>query len=222
MPRRPDPSLDLRPVRARCLRCHRPEAICICGLAPRVHNRTGIFILQHPRERQHALGTVPLARAALERVDVTVLGPKDVDAEAKATRLRARLPPGTALLYPTADAPDLEALAETDRPPHLLLLDGTWHHAKVYFRDLPWLRDLPRVKICPAMPGQYRVRREPRADCLSTVEAIAAALRVVEPDTPGVAGLLDAFRQMIDGVVERKGGVARFKRRPSRMSHPLH
>ena len=51
-----------------CWRCRRPLPLCVCtlfeGRGP-VANRTEIVILQHPRERAHALGTARIDVAEL-------------------------------------------------------------------------------------------------------------------------------------------------------------
>jgi hypothetical protein len=54
------------------------------------------------------------------------------------------------------------------------------------------------VKVTPRAPSRYRIRREPRFECLSTLEAVVAALGELEPETAGLAELLAAFDAMID------------------------
>jgi DTW domain-containing protein len=180
--------------RQTCYACFRPVGQCYCGRLPRVDNRTEIIILQHPRERFHPIGTARIASLGLQRVRVEV----DIAGRFSEGRERLVLPEGTGLLYPEAPFRDLATLAPSERPRHLLVLDGTWHHAHTLFRDVPGLSALPRYGFTPAAPSEYRLRREPRAECVSTVEAIAQCLRVLEPETAGVEQLVDAFRSMID------------------------
>jgi hypothetical protein len=85
-----------------------------------------------------------------------------------------------------------------EHPEQLVILDGTWHHAKTMVRDIPALRDLPRYRLAPSAPSRYRIRREPSAVALSTIEAVVAALGVLEPETRGLDQLLDAFLLMVD------------------------
>ena len=108
------------------------------------------------------------------------------------------LRPRTGLLYPGPAATLLSDVAPEARPDQLVILDGTWHHAKTLFRDIPALRELPQYKIAPDVPGRYRIRREPDATSLSTVEAVIAALRVCEPGTGGFDQLLDVFETMVN------------------------
>ena len=192
-PHVPGASAGARPHRAQCYRCFKARTTCICSSITRVANTTGILILQHPRERFHAIGTVRFARLGLSNVRIAPCVPDE-----DATAVRAQLPGGTALLYPAPGARDLATLAGEDRPQHLLVLDGTWTHARKMYGAQRWLHDLPHVRLTPGTASRYRLRREPRPDYVATLEAIVAALRILEPETAGLDELLDSFSTMID------------------------
>ncbi len=190
-----------RHVRAMCFNCFKSKQFCLCEewrTHGQVHNLTAITIIQHPRERHHALGTVRIARLGLANVEVACIGPKESCADERTQALLERLPTRAALLYPGPQSVSLEGLASEELPEHLVVLDGTWHHTKTLLRDLRSLHALPRVHIQPKVPSQYRIRREPTAESLSTIEAITEALEVIEPSTPGLARLREAFVSMID------------------------
>jgi hypothetical protein len=108
------------------------------------------------------------------------------------------VPDGAALLYPGPGARVLDELTPAERPRNLVVIDGTWHTARTLFRDKAWLQALPRVRLSPPEPSRYRIRREPTHDSLSTIEAIVHALRILEPETAGLEGLLGAFDAMIE------------------------
>jgi hypothetical protein len=185
---------------------------CICARCEPVHNRTTVHILQHPRERFHPFGTARIAELVLARVQVHVaFGDGDDD-----VRHPLQPPPGSALLYPSPHARDVGELARHELPRHLFVLDGTWRNARALYRDNPWLHALPALRIDPVSPSEYRIRKEPAAHCLSTVESIAQALSALEPDTPGMERLTSAFRAMIDAQIAHPGrglGPPRRKRR---------
>ena len=182
-----------RAHRARCYRCFKAVTTCICGSLERVANTTGVVILQHPRERFHAIGTVRFARLGLSNVRVLPCVPGD-----DASAVRAQLPPRTALLYPSPTARDVATLPPDEHPRHLLILDGTWTHARKLYRTQHWLHELPHLCLTPAEPSRYRLRREPRPDYVATLEAIVAVLRILEPRLHGLDGLLASFAAMID------------------------
>src|SRR5262245_48645229 len=113
----------------------KPIVTCICPTLAKVENRTRVRIIQHPRERFHSLGTARFLALGLAnaRIDVAFLD-------------RAANEPSSAgayLLYPSAEAREPDSLAPDERPTELVIVDGTWHHAKTLLRDLAWLRALP-------------------------------------------------------------------------------
>lgn len=110
---------------------------------------------------------------------------------------KMELSPSVGLLYPGPHARLLNELAPEDRPQQLVLLDGTWHHTKTLFRDIPRLQSLPQFSLAPTEPSRYTIRREPQFHCLSTLEATVAALQCLEPETQGLADVLAPFHTMI-------------------------
>ena len=189
-------SLDLEPPggepRLVCYTCFRPAALCYCDHTSRLDNRTHVTVVQHPREQFHPLGTARIVARALANVELIVAHP------GWARRGAERLfPAGAALLYPGRGARELASLPATERPPALVVLDGTWHHARTLYRDHPVFHELPLVHFMPERPTEYRVRREPKAEYVSTVEAVATALDLLEPGL-GARELLPPFRRMID------------------------
>lgn len=76
------------------------------------------------------------------------------------------------------------------RPARIVVPDGTWQQARRMMQRVPALRGLPRLSLPPAAPGP-RLRRPPRPGGMSTLEAIAEALRFL--DHGGDAARLLAF-----------------------------
>jgi DTW domain-containing protein YfiP len=179
--------------REQCFACFRPKTHCYCDLLPRVANQIPVLIVQHPRERFHPFNTARLLGLGLQQVRI------EVD---HSGRLRQpgslRFREGAALLYPGPGARSLHELTADERPRELVMIDGTWHHAHTLLRDIPDLQRLPRVQIDSGAPSRYRIRREPREECLSSVEAAVHALQQMEPQTRGLSELLSAFERIID------------------------
>ncbi len=181
---------DVRPV---CYRCMKPKVTCICEGLVRVENRTGIYIVQHARERAHALGTARFATLGLQHLEL-----ETVFASNGRFRSKQAFLPGTALLYPGSNARALETLPREARPRHLALIDGTWPQASRIYRDSPNLQALPCVTFAEVKPSNYRIRLEPNRSANATIEAVCRALEILEPDTAEIRGLLDCFDGMID------------------------
>jgi hypothetical protein len=85
-----------------------------------------------------------------------------------------------------------------DRDVTLVVLDGTWSQARKLLRVNPAIAALPRVAFRPHAPSAYVIRREPADFCVSTIEALAAVLTVLEPDGGPFARLLDPFHAMVE------------------------
>jgi len=190
---------------------------------PRVPTRTRVVVLQHPHERTHPFGTARLVALCMPNAAVHTAygGLRGV------LHCEVPLPADAAVLFPHATAQDLALLPAAEHPSTLVVLDGTWAHARRLYRDNPWLQRLRHVRLHPSAPSRYRIRREPREDYVSTIEAIVQALHVVEPATPGIDRLLDAFDRMVDQQIEHVAAVQRHerrrhaRRRPSRAVSPL-
>ena len=174
-----------------------------------IENKTEVLIVQHVRERFHPFNTARIVRKALRNSSLLV----DQTARLAA---RLRLKPRAGLLFPGRDAPLISDVPPDQRPEQLVVLDGTWHQAKTLVRDIAALHDLPRYQLVPAAPSRYRLRREPTATSLSTIEATVAALRVLEPDTRGLDELLDAFHGMVERQLTHPKAQDGWRRKDSR------
>ncbi|TWT76237.1 DTW domain protein [Planctomycetes bacterium CA13] len=153
-----------------------------------------MLILQHRRERFHPFNTARIVNQALSRCKLICEHNIDL-----ATRLeKMAFSERVGILYPGEQAKLMTELSPEEHPDQLIILDGTWHHAKTLMRDIPRLQMLPRYRLAPAKPGQYRIRREPNAHALSTLEATVAALKSLEGDTEHLDTLLAAFAKMVD------------------------
>lgn len=211
--------------RATCYRCFRPESLCYCDVLQRVSNKTRVVVVQHPREQFHPLNTARIAEYSLRSSVVLRHRPEEMS---QALR-QARVSDEAAILFPSPDAEELETMPPELFPSEIIVVDGTWSHAKTLLRDVPELRRFRRLRFTPSLPSTYRIRKEPRADYLSTIESIAYVLRHVEPETEGLDHLLQSFSEMIDRNIaarrlDEQG--PRFQRRkrliPHRFPRELH
>jgi DTW domain-containing protein YfiP len=80
----------------------------------------------------------------------------------------------------------------------VVLLDGTWSQAKALWWRNAWMLKCQRVILGPSRPSLYgKLRREPRRDGLSTIEAAAMILSNLE-GRPDIADTLnDSFARML-------------------------
>ncbi len=197
-----------------CPRCLKALPLCVCDSVTPISNRISVLILQHPQEQDRALGTARLT--ALHFKDATVRIGLSWPSLAKALGRPVADPARWAVLYlGSARAADLGAegdivvlnrkgeVADHQRAilatiEGIVLLDGTWSQAKALWWRNPWMLKCQRVILNPARPSRYgRLRREPRGDSLSTLEAAAMVLASLEK-RPDIAATLHAsFERML-------------------------
>ena len=179
----------------------------------RVDNRVFVLILQHPHEKREPLATAPAIVATLRHAKlVTGLSwpnlarPLGHDAD---PRRWAVLYLGSARPKASADRRELLLVGgdgqPVDNPEPILrgldgivLIDGTWSQAKTLWWRNPWLLKLHRLVLNPPRPARLgKLRREPRREALSTLEAAALALRHLETGPEAADALLAALGRMI-------------------------
>jgi len=197
-----------------CPHCQKPMPLCICDSVTPVENRLGLLILQHPQEQDRALGTARLTAKHFPKAVVRV--GLSWPSLSKALGQPVENASHWAVLYlGSARAADLEAeaeivaltrkgeVAENQRAilgklEGIVLLDGTWSQAKALWWRNPWMLKCQRVILNPSRPSRYgRLRKEPRKDGLSTIEAAATMLAGLER-RPDIAETLHAsFERML-------------------------
>jgi len=183
-------------MRITCLRCRRPSSACWCAQLPALATKTQVVILQHPRERDVAIGTARMTHLCLP-------GSRLVEGLAfdDHPALQDVFDDDTAVLYPGEDARPLEDWLDR-RPQRLVVVDGTWSQAKKLLKLNPRLAALPQLSFSPSQPGNYRIRKEPTDQHLSTIEATAAVLGLLEGDPARFATMLRPFTWMVDHQID--------------------
>lgn len=167
---------------------------CFCDRITVLPTRTRILLLQHPREQRVAVGTARMAQLALPNSRLRV----GLDFAQDPAVSAALAPPAlTYVLFPGPGALRVEQLPR-DRAVTLVVLDGTWWQARKLLRLNPALAALPRVGFRPQQPSAYVIRKEPADFCVSTIEALAEVLTVLEPEGGRFERLLDPFHAMVE------------------------
>jgi DTW domain-containing protein YfiP len=176
-------------------------------------NRLFVLILQHPQERKEALATAASTRALLSRAELVVglswpnlsqaLG-RPIDSKRWAVLYLGSARPAASGDQREVIAVDRdgEPAADQDGMLHgidgVVVLDGTWKEAKTLWWRNPWLLKLRRLVLNPQRKSRYgRIRREPRREALSTLEAVALLLKYLDGGPEVEARLLGALDRLI-------------------------
>ena len=197
-----------------CPDCHKPLPLCICDSITPIENKISLLILQHPQEQDRALGTARLT--ALHFKNAVLKIGLSWPSLSKALGRTVHDPSRWAVLYlGSAKVADLDTDREVvainrkgeveDNQRAILkdiegivLLDGTWSQAKALWWRNAWMLKCQRVILGPAKPSLYgKLRREPRRDGLSTIEAAAMLLAALEKRPDIEATLNASFERML-------------------------
>jgi hypothetical protein len=173
-----------------------------------------VLVLQHPQEKKEVLSTAAATCAALRR-SALVVGlswpnlPRALGRAADGKRW-AVLYLGSAQPAGFASGNEIVAVDRGGMPAAdqdamrrglegVVLLDGSWSEAKTLWWRNPWLLKLRRFVLNPRHPSRFgRLRREPRHEALSTLEAAVLVLKHLDPRGPEAeAALLRALDRLI-------------------------
>ncbi|MDE2361353.1 MAG: DTW domain-containing protein [Hyphomicrobiales bacterium] len=212
--------IDAEAGESACPHCGKPSTLCVCERVAPVENRVEVLILQHPQEQDRLLGTARLAGRQLARATFRI--GLSWPSLAKALGREAQ-PADWAVLYlGAANAAELPAnrevvvldkkgavIADQDaalrRIRGVVVFDGTWAQAKTLWWRNAWVLKARRLVLNPKQRSLYgALRREPRRESLSTIEAIGLALSAIEGRAEiggalraGFAAMLDKYRAAI-------------------------
>ena len=199
---------------AACQRCGKPPSLCVCADIAPIENRIEVVILQHPQEQDAALGTARLTALHLKRARLRIglswpsLAPllgRQVDPRRWAvlylgSARAAELAPGREIVLldrkGAARSDQDAALAEIEG---IVILDGSWSQAKALWWRNPWMLKCRRVVLGPRRPSRYgKLRREPRREGLSTIEATALLLSRLEDKPEIERSLVQTFERLLE------------------------
>ncbi len=196
-----------------CPRCHKPPALCVCDTIVPLDNRIQVLILQHPQEQDRVLGTARLTtlhfRHAILKVglswpSLTKILERPTDPQRWAILYLGSAKAAT--LAPDREVVVLNRKGEPERDQDgllrdiegVVLLDGNWSQAKALWWRNAWMLKCRRVILGPRRPSRYgKLRREPRRDGLSTIEAAAMLVSRLENRPEIEAALTASFERLL-------------------------
>ncbi len=177
-----------------CRTCRLQPNNCACHEAPRLDLETRIIVVIHAKEWRRSSNTGYLARLAAKSGEVRLHGLRhaivsdaNIDADS----------PSTLALYPGRGAVPLTPayLAGLPRPLTLLVPDGNWMQAKNMMRRVPMLNRAQPVRLDGPRLGLACLRTNAFADRMSTFEAIAQAIGIIEGEA--IANRMLAFFERV-------------------------
>jgi DTW domain-containing protein YfiP len=178
-----------------CARCRLRPEVCVCAVAPRLDISTRLIVIIHSKEWRKSTNTGYLARLATRDGEVRLhglphrtLNTEGIDAGSASSLV----------LFPGHGAEPLttDLVVSLPRPLTLLVPDGNWMQAKNMMRRVRMLNQARPVRLDGSSLNFQNLRHNACAGRMSTFEAIAQALGILEGQA--IADhLLDFFRQVV-------------------------
>jgi DTW domain-containing protein YfiP len=209
--------LDGITVIEKCAQCSKIQSLCVCESIRTVNTQIHVLILQHPQEPDQFLGSARLAHLALPNSTLKIglswpnlrsaLGKETQGANwavlylgsgIKGSQEKSSSSQQNRLQFVSKQG---NPVSKPDKIEGLVILDGTWSQAKALWWRNAWLLKLKRAVLQPSRPSLYReLRKEPRRECLSTIESIAEALEALgEPLSTG-----EELRNLFSRLLEKQ------------------
>jgi DTW domain-containing protein YfiP len=185
---------------------------------PTLPTKTSVVVLMHQLEARKPTNTGRVALRCLPnsgyavhgrddrsvmRGTADIAGEKQVDSDwlNKAAR--------PVLLFPAEDARPLADFAAEPGPPLTLIVpDATWSQAARMRKRVPGLSGVPCAHLPLGLTSEYRLRHDPRPSHVSTLQAIAHALGILEGDEMLTEELLRVQRLVVERTLWTKGRIA--------------
>lgn len=166
-------------------------------------------VLIHPIERRRRIATGRMSHLCLENSEL-IIG-EDYSHDPKVNSILKDPNYHPVMLYPGVGSTDISELAAHDRsaifPQNkklaVFVIDGTWNTARKMVRSQN-LRNLQRICFTPSAPSSFRVRKQPKEGCVSTIEAIHESIELLgshagfDVSTRKHDNLLFVFDQLVE------------------------
>jgi len=201
--------------REECYVCYRAKKNCLCGSIKPFATKMRFVILMHAKEdRKQKTGTARLAKLCLRNAELLV--GTDFTHNERVNSLIQDPSYSPFVLYPGPKAANFKTLGKDALPEGKTLLvfvvDGTWRGARGLLNKSRNVRALPRLSFSRGYISQFRIKRQPMAHCVSTIEAIYYLC-----EEAGEAGyeklnaqngiLMSIFKKLVDTQLDYQRGV---------------
>jgi DTW domain-containing protein YfiP len=205
---------ELPKYRNLCVTCLQPDFSCYCKHVKKVNPNIKFVILIHPIEFRRRIATGRMAHLSLEN-SLLVMG-QDYTHNKQINQIIDDPEYQSVILYPGQKSLNLTTdfekakttLFHPGKKLALFVIDGTWATARKTMRLSQNLKNLPRVGFIPPGLSQFRVRKQPKPECYSTIEAIHHSIELLgeivgfDTETRKHDQLIHLFKKVIDRQVE--------------------
>lgn len=211
---RKNSELNQPKYRVLCTTCMHPEFSCYCKHIEKFDPLVQFVILIHPIEYQRRIATGRMSHLILKN-SLLIRG-QDFSDDQRVNQIVNNQNLQKLILYPSHNSINLSdidgsqsrQLFSSDQKWVVFVIDGTWATARQMMRQSQNLQQIQRVCFTPNKISNFRVRKQPEAHCLSTIEAIHQFMEIsgshfnFDPSTRSHDALIKAFDQMVERQIQ--------------------
>lgn len=164
--------------RTLCTVCVQPDFCCYCSHVSPFDPKINFVVLIHPIEVKRRIATGRMSHLCLQ--DSYLIEGQDYTNNPLVNKLVEDKEHHSVILYPGPTSQNLSTLPDSEKETlfpkgkklRIFVIDGTWATARKMTRQSENLKTLPRICFSPTTPSNFRVRKQPKPNCYSTIEAI--------------------------------------------------
>lgn len=189
----------------RCPKCRVNIHFCICQALTTTEIKSKVSLIVHVSELKLTSNTAQFVEKLLpHNAEIFIRGRMNETFSADPILARE----GRALfLFPSEDSLELndDFVKNNPGPYHLIVPDGNWNQAKKVKTREAKFHDIQAVRLPSGLVGEYKLRKAPQPEWVSTYEAVAYALGVLE-GKPVQEQMLTFFRAWVQATLNSRTG----------------
>lgn len=189
-----------------CLNCFRSVENCFCKYSEPFDTNTHFVLLMHPKEAyKMKTGTGRLSHISLKNSEIIV--GVDFTDNKRVNEIINNNENYSAVLYPGEDSinissNDFSLDSFNGKKLSLFIIDSTWYYSKKILRLSKNLQKLQTISFNSEYRSQFRFKKQPQEECLSTIESIYYFLdecdkHMIESVGNKKEALLKVFNKMV-------------------------
>jgi DTW domain-containing protein YfiP len=190
-----------------CRTCAQPGFSCYCEFILSFDPKIEFIILIHPIEVRRRVATGRMSHLLLQ--GSRLISGHDFSNHPEINQTLQNPSKNCFILWPGTSSLNLadpahQNIFQTPKHPVVFVIDGTWATARKMLRLSQNLHPVPRISFPLTTPSNFRVRKQPKPHCLSTIEAIHQVLEFSKAPGGFSSGernhdrLLSVFDKMVE------------------------
>ena len=189
----------------RCPNCRINNFFCVCSYLSTFEIKSNVSLIVHVSELKLTSNTAQFVEKLLpNQAQIFIRGRVNDHFSADPVLARSGRP---LFLFPDEYSLELneDFKEKYPGPYNLIVPDGNWNQAKQVKKRESKFDDIPTVRLPPGPVAEYKLRKAPRPNWVSTYEAVAYALGILEHKS-SEEHLMSFFRKWVQATLQARSG----------------